>query len=84
MNHFQYIEFHDKFTKENQFEFSHGIYLLRDYVRKRPVNDCLLQEFITLVKVTSGIGVVLNYLLAKNKDSSVTFSAIKLLQENII
>ena len=84
MNNRSYIEFHDKFTKENQFEFSHGIYLFRDYVRKRPVNSYLLQEFTTLIKVTPGAERALNYLLDKNKNSSVTVSAIELLQENLI
>lgn len=84
MNHKSYIEFHDKFTKENLFEFSHGITLYRNLVRKRPVNNSLLKEFTELVKVTPGVGVVLNYLLEKNKGSSITTSAIKLIQENII
>ncbi|ADX66990.1 Uncharacterised protein [Weeksella virosa] len=83
MNNRIYREFHDKFTKENQFEFSQGIYLFRDYVRNRPVSICLLQEFTTLVRSTPGIERVLNYLLEKNKNSSVTVSAIKLIQENI-
>ena len=48
MNHSQYIEFHDKFTEENQFEFSHGIYLFRDFVRNRPVKLSILNEFINI------------------------------------
>ncbi|MDK7376110.1 hypothetical protein QP519_11260 [Weeksella virosa] len=83
MNNRSYIEFHDKFTKENQFEFSQGIYLFRDYVRNRPVNINLLEEFTELLKTTPGIERVLNYLLEKNKNSSVTVSAIKLIQKNI-
>jgi len=83
MNHKEYIEFHDKFTNENKFEFSHGIYLYRDFVRNRPVNSNVLKEFTKLVKATPGVERVFNYLLEKNKDSSVTISAINLLQENI-
>lgn len=84
MNHKKYIEFHDKFTKENQFEFSHGIYLLRDLVRNRPVSQILISDFFYICKRASGIEDVLKYLLDKNKNSLVTVSAIELLQENII
>lgn len=67
MNHKQYKDFHEKFTRENQFEFSYGIYLARDFVRGREVNNKILKDFFRLLKITLGVKLILNYLLNKNK-----------------
>lgn len=83
MNHSQYIEFHDKFTEENQFEFSYGIYLFRDFVRNRLVKLSILNEFINILKKTEGIHLVLDYLFIKNNSSNVTICAIKLIQNKL-
>lgn len=83
MNHSQYIEFHDKFTEENKFEFSYGIYLFRDFVRNRPVKLSILNEFITILKKTECIHLVLDYLLIKNNSSYVTTSAIELIKNKL-
>ena len=83
MNNREYIEFHDKFTKENHFEFSYGIYLFRDFVRNRPVKLSILNEFINILKKTEGIYLVLDYLFIKNNYSNVTTSAIELIQKKL-
>ena len=83
MNHEEYINFHNKFTNENYFEFSFGIYLSRDYVRKKEININNLNEFITLLKKTPEAINVLNYLLNKNITSKTTTKAIEFLKNNI-
>ena len=83
MNHKQYIKFHDKFTQENKFEFSHGIYMARDFVRNRIKLDNI-KYFISLIKNESEIFEVLEYLKNKNIESITTCNAIDFLKGKII
>ena len=82
MNHKEYIEFHDKFTKENKFEFSHGIYLARDFIRNRIELDNL-KYFINLIKKELKILEVLEYLKKKNIESNTTCNAVDFLKSKI-
>ena len=82
MNHKQYIGFHDKFTQENKFEFSHGIYMARDLVRNRIKLDNL-KYFISLIKKESDILEVLEYIKNKNIESKTTCNAIDFLKSKL-
>ena len=82
MNHKEYIEFHDKFTKENQFEFSHGIYIARDFIRNRIKLDNL-NHFISLIQNELEILEVLEYLQNKNIESNTTCNAIDFLKSKL-
>ena len=82
MNHKQYIEFHDKFTQEKNFEFSHGIYMTRDFVRNRIKLDNI-KYFISLIKNESEILEVLEYLKNKNIESNTTCNAIDFLKSKL-
>ena len=82
MNHREYIEFHDKFTKENQFEFSHGIYLARDFIRNR-IELANLKHFINLIEKELKILEVLEYLQKKNIESKTTCNAIDFLKSKL-
>ena len=83
MNYKEYIEFHDKFTKENDFEFSHGIYIVRDLVRSREVNIKLVNIFIEYCKLTIDIEKALDYILSQNNSSFVTKKAINYILKNL-
>ncbi|MCT4151309.1 hypothetical protein HZP59_08695 [Elizabethkingia anophelis] len=83
MKYKQYKDFHDKFTHENQFEFSYGIYLARDFVRNREINIKILNEFFELLKTTPEINLVLDYLKTKNINSKVTQKAINYIITNL-
>ena len=82
MNHKEYIEFHDKFTKENQYEFSYGIYLARDFIRNRIELDNL-KHFINLIENELKILEVLEYLKNKNIESITTCNAIDFLKSKL-
>lgn len=83
MNHLEYKDFHEKFTRENQFEFSYGIYLARDIVRNREINIKNFKEFLSLLKATSETKSVLAYLKLNNKNSPITQKAIKYIEINL-
>lgn len=83
MNHLQYKDFHVKFTRENQFEFSYGIYLARDFIRNREINNKIFKEFLELLKSTPEVKLVLDYLKKKNINSNVTQKAINYIIINL-
>ena len=83
MTNKEYITFHDNFTKENNFEFSHGIYLIRDLLRGRETNKDNITIYLNLLKKTNDIDDVLNYLASKN-NSELNIKTLNYIKNNPI